>query len=439
MASGKIIGGGPFESGIRILSQQNQDLATAAGLADHRRPDGRSRQETVLWVISSLLPEFGRFDFANHVSYGFNISGDLLVQSFCRAAAFVVPLFVAGYLPQDAGGGQMNPQRSFLRKVVYLAAIGALLGPLFWLSQPATSDVKEAKGRPGGLLAQLRQHYHISQTELGRVDLTSETIKLATLGMRGVAADILWAKAEKLPDEEGLTNFSATLEQITKLQPNFIGPWHYQAWNLSYNVAAAFDDYHDKYYWVIRGVKLPPGGHRHNEHEPRLSGTSAGSSPTRSALPTKRSNSAASSRRTTTSTAPDPWNSATTGWWARSGIARPRSWWTAGSRQEHEPGGVLAGADVPDGIRRGPGERTARSAKWPTEHGKRPPRTGTTTASRCLRTPEEPATMRTERPGGLAKRSRRSCSANWKRFSPACASRFIGRNWAALRPRNASA
>ena len=164
----------------------------------------------------------------------------------------------------------MNPQRSFLHKVVYLAAIGVLLGPLFWLSAPATSDVKEAKGRHGGLLAQLRQHYHISQTQLGRVDLTSETIKLATLGMRGVAADILWYKAEKFKKKKDFTNLSATLEQITKLQPNFLGPWSFQAWNLSYNVAAAFDDYHDKYYWVIRGIRFLQEGVEHNENEPRL-------------------------------------------------------------------------------------------------------------------------------------------------------------------------
>ncbi len=164
----------------------------------------------------------------------------------------------------------MNPQRAFIRKVVYLVAIGVLLGPLFWLSHPATSDVKEAKGRPGGKLAQLRDQYHLSQTQLGQVDLTSETIKLSTLGMRGVAADVLWAKANKYQMKKDWTRLSATVEQITKVQPNFIGPWKFQAWNLSYNVAAAFDDYHDKYYWVIRGIDFLKEGVQHNEHEPRL-------------------------------------------------------------------------------------------------------------------------------------------------------------------------
>ena len=66
------------------------------------------------------------------------------------------------------------------------------------------------------------------------------------------------------------TNLSAALEQITKVEPNFIGTWRFQAWNLSYNVAAAFDDYHDKYFWVIRGVRFLQDGVRHNDREPRL-------------------------------------------------------------------------------------------------------------------------------------------------------------------------
>ena len=110
--------------------------------------------------------------------------------------------------------------------------------------------------------------------------------------------------------KKDLTNLSATLEQITKVQPNFIGPWQFQAWNLSYNVAAAFDDYHDKYYWVIRGINFLKEGVEHNENEPRLYWRHRlVHLPQDRHAPTKRSNTAASSRRTTTSTAPGPWTS----------------------------------------------------------------------------------------------------------------------------------
>ncbi len=164
----------------------------------------------------------------------------------------------------------MNPQTAFVRKILYLSSIAVLLVPLFWLSHPATADVKEQKGRPGGKLAQLRDVYGISQTQLGEVNLTSETIKLTTLGMRGIAAEILWNKANDCQKKKDWTNLSAALEQITKVEPNFIGTWRFQAWNLSYNVAAAFDDYHDKYFWVIRGVRFLQDGVRYNDREPRL-------------------------------------------------------------------------------------------------------------------------------------------------------------------------
>ena len=86
--------------------------------------------------------------------------------------------------------------------------IAALLLPLSWLSQPATTE------SDGGILAQVREENHLSQADLGEIDPTSETIKLATLGMRGVAANILWEKANEYKREEDWTNLSATLEQI---------------------------------------------------------------------------------------------------------------------------------------------------------------------------------------------------------------------------------
>ena len=100
--------------------------------------------------------------------------------------------------------------------------------------------------------------------------MTNETIKLATLGMRGVAADILWLKAGKYQMKKDWTNLSATLEQITKVQPNFIEPWIHQGWNISYNVSVSFDLPKDKYYWLMQGIRFLEDGVKHNDREPRL-------------------------------------------------------------------------------------------------------------------------------------------------------------------------
>ncbi len=164
----------------------------------------------------------------------------------------------------------MSPRTSFRRKIYYLIAIAVLLMPLFWLSQPATNDVKSVPGSPGGKLAQLRDQYHLSQSQLGEIDPTSVTIKLATLGMRGVAANILWEKADEYQMKKDWTNRSAVLNQITKVQPNFINVWINQAWNLSFNISAQFDDYRERYRWVIKGIDFLKDGIKYNEREPRL-------------------------------------------------------------------------------------------------------------------------------------------------------------------------
>jgi len=158
----------------------------------------------------------------------------------------------------------MSDRKRFIRKIVYACVIAALLLPLSWLSEPATTE------SDGGILAQMREEHQLSQSTLGDIDPASETIKLATLGMRGVAANILWGKAHDYRKREDWVGLSATLEQIAKLQPNFITVWVYQGWNLSYNISVEFDDYRDRYYWVIRGIDFLKEGTKYNREEPRL-------------------------------------------------------------------------------------------------------------------------------------------------------------------------
>ena len=71
-------------------------------------------------------------------------------------------------------------------------------------------------------------------------------------------------------DGTGWTNLTATLEQLAKLQPNFITFWQFQSWNLTYNVSVEFDDYHDRYYYVRRGIEFLRDGERYNVDHPRL-------------------------------------------------------------------------------------------------------------------------------------------------------------------------
>lgn len=165
----------------------------------------------------------------------------------------------------------MNPRRSFLHKVMYLVAIAVLLGPLFWLSQPSTGVGSRGEaGRAGGLLAQMRAKQGLSESQIGEIDPTSETLRLATLGMRGVAANILWEKANDYKKKKDWSNLKATLNQLIRLEPHFVAVWRHQGWNLSYNVSAEFDDYRERYRWVIKGIGFLQDGIQYNQHSPHL-------------------------------------------------------------------------------------------------------------------------------------------------------------------------
>ena len=158
----------------------------------------------------------------------------------------------------------MSQDVSFRRKIIYVAAIALLLFPLFLLGQPATTRSS------GGILAQLRTQYNLGQSDLGDIDPASEAMKLATMGLRPVAVITLWEKANEYKMKEDWDNLSATLNQIIKLQPNFISVWEFQSHNLAYNVSVEFDDYRQRYHWVKRGISFLTEGIRYNRENPRL-------------------------------------------------------------------------------------------------------------------------------------------------------------------------
>ncbi len=148
---------------------------------------------------------------------------------------------------------------SLFRKIAYIAAIVMLLGPLF------------ALGRPGnGMIGQLRTKYRMGQANLGKLDPTSESMRLATLGMKGIAATVLWLRADYYKEEKYFDRFSATLNQISLLQPHFISVWQHQAHNLSYNVAPEFEDYRQRYEWIKKGVDYLIRGTKYNDRKPIL-------------------------------------------------------------------------------------------------------------------------------------------------------------------------
>jgi hypothetical protein len=166
----------------------------------------------------------------------------------------------------------MSSNQSFIRKVVYIAAIALLLIPLSIMSRPATSKKvgERFEVNPGGVLANMREAAGLSQARLGEIDPASEAMKLATLGMRGIAVNFLWEQANEYKRKKNWDKLTVSLEQISRLQPNFVSVWEFQAHNMSYNVSVEFDDYRQRYHWVKKGIDYLFEGIVFNRDEPRL-------------------------------------------------------------------------------------------------------------------------------------------------------------------------
>lgn len=163
----------------------------------------------------------------------------------------------------------MNLNSTFKRKVAYITGIVLLLFPLFFLGQPATSG-RNGGGEVGGKLAQLRAESELAQSNLGEINPVSSSMQLATFGLRPVAVIILWEKATKFQKMEDYDNVTATINQISKLQPNFISIWKFQAHNLAYNISVDFDNYRHRYQWVRRGIQFLMEGTRYNSRNAKL-------------------------------------------------------------------------------------------------------------------------------------------------------------------------
>ena len=96
-------------------------------------------------------------------------------------------------------------------------------------------------------------------------------LKLALLGgARGIAANVLWTRAEELQKVQDWDQLKATVDLITKLQPHFLSVWTFQGWNLAYNVSVEWDAPEDKYDWIKKGIKFLQDGVKKNQKSPDL-------------------------------------------------------------------------------------------------------------------------------------------------------------------------
>ena len=163
----------------------------------------------------------------------------------------------------------MISNASFRRKVIYGILIAVLLFPLYLISRPS---VRESDGRTDRRRRAGADAHRVRAVAggSGRNRSGQRIDEAGHAGHAGIAANLLWERANRYKREHDWDNLTATLNQISKLQPNFISVWQFQGWNLAYNVSVEFDDYRSRYHWVKRGINFLREGIRYNSQEPVL-------------------------------------------------------------------------------------------------------------------------------------------------------------------------
>lgn len=158
---------------------------------------------------------------------------------------------------------------SFTRKIFYVIIIAILLAPIYILGNPSH---KQSDGgfTEGGVLASKYREDKLAESTLGTIDPAGSAMKLATFGMRGVAISLLWNRSLEYEKRADWDNVVATAEQIITLEPHFITIWDFVGWKLAYNASAMFDDYRERYRWVIRGFEFVQRGTEYNKEAPKL-------------------------------------------------------------------------------------------------------------------------------------------------------------------------
>jgi len=98
VATGTQLGGGPFESAIRIFSQANLQVELEIGEASSTAVEGIDRgMMTVMSALAGMLPDYRALSTAQHVAYGYNIDATLVSIQVLTTFAYVAVFTLIAY------------------------------------------------------------------------------------------------------------------------------------------------------------------------------------------------------------------------------------------------------------------------------------------------------------------------------------------------------
>ena len=80
---------------------------------------------------------------------------------------------------------------------------------------------------------------------------------LAALGgLRSIAAEVVWFRADRLQDEGRYVELAQLASTLAYLEPHTPEVWSYAAWNLAYNISIMMPTPEDRWRWVYTAICL---------------------------------------------------------------------------------------------------------------------------------------------------------------------------------------
>ncbi len=75
-------------------------------------------------------------------------------------------------------------------------------------------------------------------------------------GLRSIAAEILWFRADRLQDEGRYVEMAQLASALAFMEPHTPEIWSYAAWNLAYNISIMMPTLEDRWRWVEAAIRL---------------------------------------------------------------------------------------------------------------------------------------------------------------------------------------
>lgn len=172
-------------------------------------------------------------------------------------------------------------RKAIIRKVTYFGVIlGLFVVSMFWrgvfklpIGNP-DRDVRDQNGKLVPLdtadrIARLPIAYQAEDLELrerdaGDPEVAGSLAQVSLVGVRGFVVSWLWHDTINAQKRGEYHEMERKALMLTKVQPHFITPWVFQAWNIAYNVSVETDKMGDQYYYIARGISLLAEGDRAN-------------------------------------------------------------------------------------------------------------------------------------------------------------------------------